>query len=59
MPKIEVVGNLNNGSRQNGLVYGTDGLSPCLMASAGEKNNLVRIEVADQNATKSEVDSHD
>lgn len=52
VPKIEVVGNLNNGSIQNGLVYGTDGLSPCLMASAGEKNNLVRIEVTDQTANR-------
>lgn len=43
-PKVIKTGDLNNGSAQNGAVYSPDGLSPVLMASAGAKNNYVRIE---------------
>lgn len=44
-PKIEVAGDLHNGSTQNSVVISPDGLAPALMASAGSKGNHVRIEV--------------
>lgn len=55
-PKIEVedtekiikIGDLNNGSNQNGIVYDPNGLSPALMASAGEKANHIRIDVSSE-----------
>lgn len=42
-PGIDVAGRIENGSTQNGVIYDTDGISPALMASAGEKGNHVRI----------------
>ncbi len=44
-PKIEIAGDLHNGSIQNSVVVSPDGLAPALMASAGSKGNHVRIEV--------------
>ena len=46
--KVIRTGDLNNGSAQNGAVYDPDGVSPALMASAGEKGNHVRIDVSDE-----------
>ena len=42
-PGIDVAGRIENGSTQNGVIYDTDGISPALMASAGEKGNHARI----------------
>jgi len=42
--KIRCIGNLNNGSNTRGDVFDTDGLSPTLLACAGEKNNRVLIQ---------------
>lgn len=47
IPKIEVVGDLHNGSVENGKVYGIDGISPALVASAGDKGNHVRVDVSE------------
>lgn len=41
---IEIRGNLNNGSKENSVVYGVNGICPAILASAGEKANHVRIE---------------